>query len=503
VGRLKAGLGENGANVSSGDQAGIDQSGAEPAEPSPVAAVSQTAEVEALISSAVRRIADAITPVKVLAPDPAMPATAAPVTPPDLVASELAEVEAEAVVTSTPDPELFLPADGDQVADPAIEFYQPAADVVEADQPPASVGEPEVPRAPPTVAEAVADTPPVQPPPVDPPLTYVPRDEERIAPSPAQDAETERIEPHFDTEPAAQSLTAEGPLNHGSMAPVAFAPDAARDAPAPERKRLRIFNGPWTWRRLARYAGLAVGAYFGAILFLILLYRFVNPPTTTLIAYQWLTGTEIEQEWVPIEDISSNLLRAVVVSEDWGFCNHYGVDIDALEKALELAGEGKVARGASTISMQVIKNLFLSQSKSYLRKAVEIPLTIVAETIWPKSRMLEIYLNIAEWGPGVFGAEAAARHHFKKPASRLTEREAALLAAALPNPILRDAGDPGTRTARKATVIQSRMRAAGPRVAGCAMTGRTQAADGRTSGEKPTPGWQTNVKKRAGADEGL
>jgi monofunctional biosynthetic peptidoglycan transglycosylase len=90
--------------------------------------------------------------------------------------------------------------------------------------------------------------------------------------------------------------------------------------------------------------------------------------------------------------------------------------------------------------------------------------------------MLEIYLNIAEWGPGVFGAEAAARHHFRKPASRLTEREAALLAAALPNPILRDAGDPTTRLARKASVIQSRMRAAGPSVAACAMTGRTQPA---------------------------
>ncbi len=137
--------------------------------------------------------------------------------------------------------------------------------------------------------------------------------------------------------------------------------------------------GPWTWRRVARLAGLAVAAYFATVLFLILAYRFINPPTTTLIAYQWLTGTKIAQEWVPIEDISSNLLRAVVVSEDWGFCNHYGVDLDAIEKALEQAGEGKVARGASTISMQVIKNLFLSQSKSYLRKAVEIPLTFAAE----------------------------------------------------------------------------------------------------------------------------
>jgi monofunctional biosynthetic peptidoglycan transglycosylase len=117
--------------------------------------------------------------------------------------------------------------------------------------------------------------------------------------------------------------------------------------------------------------------------------------------------------------------------------------------------------------------------------------------------MLEIYLNIAEWGPGVFGAEAAARHHFNKPASRLTERESALLAAALPNPILRDAGDPGTRTARKASVIQARMRAAGP-VANCAMTGRQRSAVSGGAREAKSPsGWQTTVKKRAGADPGL
>jgi monofunctional biosynthetic peptidoglycan transglycosylase len=118
--------------------------------------------------------------------------------------------------------------------------------------------------------------------------------------------------------------------------------------------------------------------------------------------------------------------------------------------------------------------------------------------------MLEIYLNIAEWGPGVFGAEAAARHHFNKPASRLTEREAALLAAALPNPILRDAGDPGTRTARKASVIQSRMRAAGPAVANCAMTDRQRSAEGGPARDsQPGSGWQTTVKKRAGTDPGL
>ncbi len=316
-------------------------------------------------------------------------------------------------------------------------------------------------------------------------LGYVPRGEDRILPRPQTRVVPQRIEPTFEAAPA--SIAAE--------------PLTAKLAPSSET--FAFLRGPWTVRRVARLAGLAVAAYFGVILFLILLYRFVNPPTTTLMAYQWMTGTTIEQEWVPIEDISSNLLRAVVVSEDWGFCDHYGVDLAAIETALEQAGEGKIARGASTISMQVIKNLFLSQSKSYLRKAVEIPLTFVAEAVWPKARMLEIYLNIAEWGPGVFGAEAAAQHHFSKHASQLSQREAALLAAALPNPIVRDAGDPGTRTARKASVIQSRMRAAGP-VADCAMTGRQRSSEAKPdNGNNGPAGWQTTVKKRAGGTLGL
>ncbi len=332
--------------------------------------------------------------------------------------------------------------------------------------------------------------------PADDPLSYVPRTGDRMAAPATNSAATERIEPTFDKSPSTPSISIDPPAAAPPVAPAAL-----KGAQPTEREG--IFAGPWTWRRIARTAGLAVASYFATVLVLILAYRVINPPTTTLIAYQWLTGTKIEQDWQPIENISPNLLRAVVVSEDWGFCDHYGVDIDALEKALELAGEGKVARGASTISMQVIKNLFLSQSKSYLRKAIEIPLTVVAETVWPKSRMLEIYLNIAEWGPGVFGAEAAARHHFNKPASKLTERESALLAAALPNPILRDAGDPSTRTARKASVIQARMRAAGP-VANCAMTPRQRTArDSSARDTGSSNGWQTTVKKRAGTDPGL
>ncbi len=343
-------------------------------------------------------------------------------------------------------------------------------------------------------------------PPVDVALTPIFEDEHAADAQPlAVEPTAERLQHDTPTpslaETAAATAASAAPARATSDPPAIAVPEV-RPASGP-RVWSGLLQGAWTWRRAARLAGLAVAAYFAVVLSLIVIYRFINPPTTTLIAYQWLTGTKIEQDWVPIEDISSNLLRAVVVSEDWGFCDHYGIDLVAIEAALEQAGEGKMVRGASTISMQVIKNLFLSQSKSLLRKAVEIPLTFAAEAVWPKSRMLEIYLNIAEWGPGVFGAQAAARHHFSKPASRLTEREAALLAAALPNPILRDAGDPSTRTARKASIIQSRMRAAGP-VADCAMTGRQRSSSAAGDNEPAnTSGWATTVKKRAGARQGL
>lgn len=209
--------------------------------------------------------------------------------------------------------------------------------------------------------------------------------------------------------------------------------------------------------RAARIAGLVVAVWLGVVILLIAAYRFINPPFSALMLFQRLAGTEISQTWVPIERISPQLIRAVVISEDARFCRHWGVDLKEVEAAIERA-RGGVPRGASTISMQVTKNLFLWQSKSYIRKAIELPLTFITELFWPKARMLEIYLNIAEWGPGIFGAEAAARYHFNKSALKLSEREAAQLAASLPNPMVRDAGDPGPRTSRLAAEIQSRMR---------------------------------------------
>lgn len=195
--------------------------------------------------------------------------------------------------------------------------------------------------------------------------------------------------------------------------------------------------------------------------------RHVDPPGSMLIWTQRWSGQAIDQRWVPLGAISPNLVRAVVASEDNQFCRHNGVDLREIEAAWErmeqIGDEG--IRGGSTITMQVAKNLFLWNGRSYLRKAIEIPLAVGLEQLWPKHRIMEVYLNIAEWGPGVFGAEAAAQHHFRKPASRLTEREAALLAVALPNPHRRVASRPSPNLLKVAAVVERRAKLAAPRVA--------------------------------------
>jgi len=212
-------------------------------------------------------------------------------------------------------------------------------------------------------------------------------------------------------------------------------------------------TAPTVARRLLQAARFVIVTVAGFFVFLLFLYKIANPPGSMLMASDALWGNEISHVWVPLEAISPNLIRAVIVSEDGKFCRHRGVDWQAIGYAIDQAGlDGP--RGASTISMQTVKNLFLWNSRSYVRKALEIPMTYAMELAWSKSRILEIYLNIAEWGPGVYGAEAAARHHFGKSAARLTADEAARLAAALPDPLGRDAGNPGHTTARLASRVR-------------------------------------------------
>ncbi len=209
-------------------------------------------------------------------------------------------------------------------------------------------------------------------------------------------------------------------------------------------------------------AGLLV---VSALLVTMVIYTRVDPPFSTLTAAAYLSGEEIRQTWTPLQQISPALIRAVVVSEDSRFCAHQGVSVEEIEKAVERA-KGGTPRGASTISMQLTKNLFLWPHRSYVRKAIEIPLTFALEQVMTKRRILEIYLNIAEWGPGIYGIEAAARHHFRKSAARLNEAESALLAVTLPNPIARNPARPGPGLKRLATGIEARMRAS-PRATAC------------------------------------
>ncbi len=220
-------------------------------------------------------------------------------------------------------------------------------------------------------------------------------------------------------------------------------------------------------RKVVRYGVLAAGALLCLSLAATVIYRFVPPPVSTLMVWRAVEGRGIDYRWVPLDEISPALPRAVIASEDNRFCSHHGVDWGAVSLVIEdIVEDGNGApRGASTIAMQTVKNLFLWPWRSYVRKALEIPLAHVVDAVWSKRRLLEIYLNIVEWGPGVYGAEAAARKHFGKPASRLNGGEAALLAAALPSPIQRRAGRPGPQTRAIAQKVLARMRGIGPHMA--------------------------------------
>jgi monofunctional glycosyltransferase len=187
-------------------------------------------------------------------------------------------------------------------------------------------------------------------------------------------------------------------------------------------------------------------------------YRAVDPPSTLMLG-RWLTLRSVDWRPVAFEAISPDLVQAVVASEDQRYCLHSGVDWGALRDVVD--DEEGPSRGASTIPMQAVKNVFLWPGRSYLRKALEIPLALVADGVWGKRRLMTNYLNVAEWGEGVFGAEAAAQRHFRKSARALSRGEAALLAASLPNPILRNPARPSRGVAAAARRIQGRMAGVG------------------------------------------
>jgi monofunctional biosynthetic peptidoglycan transglycosylase len=197
------------------------------------------------------------------------------------------------------------------------------------------------------------------------------------------------------------------------------------------------------------------------------------PPVSTLMLWRWVTFQRVERVWAPISEISPHVPRMVIAGEDGRYCTHSGVDWRELQLVIDDYAEEGDARGASTVPMQVAKNLFLWPGRQVLRKALEVPLAVYMSAMWSKTRMMEIYLNIAEWGPdGEFGIEAAARRAFNKSARDLSAEEAALLTGALPNPIVRDPRKPGPQLSRAA---QLRLRNAannGPGAVSCVISRR-------------------------------
>ncbi len=235
----------------------------------------------------------------------------------------------------------------------------------------------------------------------------------------------------------------------------------------PERQSEEEAPLPKSGRRLAltdrvRLVVIALGGLLLLPYALVIVYAlpFIHPVSTLMVA-DLVTFQGYDRRWVPFDKIAPVLTRSVMMSEDGQFCAHDGVDWVQMRGVVQDALDGEATRGASTIPMQTAKNLFLWNGRNIIRKVLEVPLAMWADLVWSKRRMMEIYLNVAEWGPGIYGIEAAARYHFGVSAANLSQRQAGLLAVALPNPFTRVASKPGRGMQRLSSVVERRARAAG------------------------------------------
>ncbi len=208
--------------------------------------------------------------------------------------------------------------------------------------------------------------------------------------------------------------------------------------------------------RLLRWGGAVLAVVLLMPYVLAPLYRVIDPVSTLMVA-RWMTGRRVDRTVVPLDRVAPVLARSVIASEDAHFCTHHGIDLGELKAAWEDADDISEVRGGSTITQQTAKNLFLWNGRSFIRKGLEFPLALWIDLTLPKRRIMEIYLNIAEWGPnGEFGVEAGSRYAFGKPASQVSAGEAALLTAMLPNPKRRSAKVPKPGVRRVAGIIQAR-----------------------------------------------
>lgn len=231
------------------------------------------------------------------------------------------------------------------------------------------------------------------------------------------------------------------------MARAAKKKPAAKRGKASKKKPARKPVRPLRWA--VRYATLAAVGAGGVALLFVLLFAFVRPPTTHTIWSEGRRLGEVDHQWIPVEEVAPVMLRSVVAAEDANFCLHWGFDMAAIRTALE---DG-ASRGASTLSQQTVKNVFLWQGRSWVRKALEALITPMVEAVWSKRRILEVYLNVAEFDEGVFGIDAASYHYFGVEPGRLSPGQAARLAAVLPNPKARSASKPTAFLRKRAAAI--------------------------------------------------
>ncbi len=219
--------------------------------------------------------------------------------------------------------------------------------------------------------------------------------------------------------------------------------------------------------RILRFVRNFIIFFFVSSIFFVLLYKWVPIPVTPLMVIRTTEqifsdeDVRIVKEWTPIGNISPNMVRAVIASEDNKFLSHSGFDWDAIEKAREMNKKGKKLVGASTISQQVAKNVFLYPRRSYFRKGLEAYFTFLIEKTWSKKRIMEVYLNVLETGHGIYGVEKASRIYFHKPSKDLTQSEAALIAASLPNPLKMNPQKPSSYMTRRQSTITRVMRQLG------------------------------------------
>src|SRR6185295_991661 len=232
----------------------------------------------------------------------------------------------------------------------------------------------------------------------------------------------------------------EGSMPEGDSEVIAAAP--------PKRGRVR---------RVLRLIMRAIGFFLLISVFWTALYAWMPVPLTPLMVIRLVQGQGFSKDWVSYDEISPNLPRAAIAAEDSGYCAHYGFEWEAIQKAWNRNARSKRIRGGSTISNQTAKNAFLWPDRTYIRKGLEYYFTGLIELMWGKKRILEVYLNVVEFGPGVYGAEAAAQTYFNKPASALTRREAALLVAVLPSPLKWSVAKPGPYVQSRTSTIMARM----------------------------------------------